>query len=230
MPSFLDDLVEHSAASHTEESLEYLYKRGAEPEQIEALQVGFCPGPFQIPPTTEDHKRFLKTFHGGRNLAGKIIFPLRSPQGTVTAISVRGPKEKNYMRFTLARGKAEGVFFGLDQAFPTIWEDQTVTVCEGVFDYFPLARVFPDCVCVLSAVWSRAQMRFFHRYIKAMKVAFDMDQVGREATQKLITFHASKFDIRSVSYPGKDPGDLWYDLGEDAFQRYFREEKSWLEV
>lgn len=230
MPSFLDELVEYAAASHTEDSLEHLYSRGAEPYQIEALQVGFCPKPFQIPKTTEDHKRFLKTFHGGRNLAGKIIFPLRNPQGHVTAISVRGPKEKNYMRFTLARGKAEGVFFGLDQAFPIIWKDQTVTICEGVFDYFPLARAFPDCVCVLSAVWSRAQMRFFYRYVKHMKIAFDMDQVGREATQKLIRFHSDRFNIRVLSYPGKDPGDLWEDWGEDAFLRYFKEEKAWLGV
>ena len=206
----------------------YLKKRGVTPEQANDFGLGYFPED-QWPPYPKNQedpdvrKYWDWSFKGGR-LKDKLIFPLTNPLGTLMGIEVRTPSDdkKDYNKFHLHKAGAYPIFFGVKQAMSSIWEREEVFLVEGLFDLFPLCRVYKNAICTGTAEVSPNQLTFLKRYVDTVKVAFDQDKFGDRFFNSFYRKHRDKFNsITRVEYAGSDLNESWTRLGEQGFCNQF---------
>jgi DNA primase len=209
--------------------LSYLSARGVSDDQIKSLRLGFIPDekwPAYVPPETtdEDEKFYLERTRKGYRLKGKVVFPLTNALGMVRAFQIRTPRAdtKDYWKFYSLRSGVDALFFGTDVAMPHIWKSREVYLVEGIFDLFPVQRVFPNTLCCGTAEVSQDQIEFLKRHVDRVFVMFDHDEQGKRFFDQFYKDHRKTFDlIEKVDYSGKDPSDSWERLGEARFRDQF---------
>ena len=210
-------------------ALRYLAARGVYEQQVYDLRLGYVPEevwPPYIDPSkaSEEEAYYLDKSKRGFKLKGKIIFPMTNAMGSLRGLQVRSPKldVKDYWKFYSMSSDIDAIFFGLDIAMPHIWETQEIVLVEGIFDLFPVQRVFPNAVCVGTARISDLQLKFLKRYVKNVRFMFDNDEFGEGAYEKFYRNHIRDFhSIQKLSYLGKDPSASWERLGEEKFKAQF---------
>jgi len=155
-------------------------------------------------------------------MRGKLVFPMRNPLGVLRGIQIRSPDrdKKDYSKFYLKRSKVDAVFFGAELAMESVWETKRIFLCEGLFDYFPLQRIFSNTVCTGTANVSNRQIQFLERMVQDITVVFDMDWGGNEFWTKFQRDHSSKFRslTRLELRGGKDVSDMWAALGQEVLE------------
>lgn len=205
-------------------AIDYLRSRGVSDRQIDDIGIGYIPEdkwPPYIKGDSEDVLSYLEWSSKGYRLRGKLVFPMRNPYGILRGIQIRSPDrdKKDYSKFYLQRSKVDAVFFGAEMAMPYIWEKREVYLCEGLFDFFPLQRIFPHTICTGTANVSKRQIIFLKRFVDHVNVVFDMDWGGNEFWKRFQEEHGSDFkSMRRVELRGKDVSEVWETLGDKGLK------------
>jgi DNA primase len=203
---------------------EYLAQRGMTWEQALDFGLGYFPDevwPPRVEATTDDGKQWAEWSRNGWRLKGKLLFPMINATGQVRGLQVRSPSPdvKDYSKFYLRRASSDAVFFASPSAMQAIWETGEVYLCEGLFDLPPLARLFPNTLCMGTANVSNLQIQFLLRYVHTIHVAFDNDWGGDRFWKEFKRDYSREFKlIRRVVLSEKDPGAMWEALGEARFR------------
>lgn len=225
MKTFLDVILAH-AQGHVGDprAAAYLARRGASPAQVQALGIGYVPEdawPPYVGGASEDEEAYREWSGKGARLKGKVVFPMHNALGHVRGIQIRSPDpdKKDYTKYYLGRSKVDALFFGTPLAMPTIWARREVYLCEGIFDFFPLQRAFPNTLCTGTANVSARQIEFLHRFVDSVYVVFDTDWGGKEFYRRFQDVHGHAFrNVQRIDVRGKDVSEMWERFGEDKFR------------
>jgi DNA primase len=231
MEKFLQDLVDHahSLVDFDDDDplggYAYLRGRGVSDDQIRTFKLGFGPKSIKAPEDTEDGRRFNRQYRG--SMAGSVVMPLYNPSGTLRGFETRMWEERKYSHFMIEGWKEDAVFLGTPQVLDVVWQTQTVFLVEGMFDFFPVQRVFPNTLSPLTAKLTHAQLRFLRRWAKNVVFLFDRDTKGMNYSNKLIdqynvTGDEGWFYVHRMNYPAKDPGQLYELMGVSRFEAHLR--------
>lgn len=236
MPNYLTKIFQegHKYLSSNEKALQYLKYRGVTNAQIKSFNLGYIPEDVWPPyidldNATEEEKWYWERSFKGSKLKGKLLFPMTNAMGMTQGLQVRTPDkdQKDYWKFNTIRSDIDAIFFGTKVAMPSIWQTREVYLVEGIFDIFPMIRVFPNTLCCGTATLNPNQLTFLKRYVDRVHIAFDHDEQGEKFFDKFYQNHRQDFDLISkVSYSGNDPNDSWTRLGEESFQKQFISEFS----
>jgi DNA primase len=230
---WIDALVEYAQENlKGDRELEELWSRGVSDEQIRDFQVGYLGSKI---PTLEGAgvDDFMKWYRGnGAKVWDVFVFPLTNSLGQVKGVQFRHVERdaRGYTDYFVA--KDEPAFFGLAQAMPHVWKTQTIVLVEGVFDFFPVQRVYPHAMSSMTSAVSSSFARFLKRNVREVWLCYDRDAAGREGAQGFIQEYRQDYDrVRVGQLPAllmpngkrtKDPSDLWELLGDDRFGVYLK--------
>jgi len=211
-------------------ALRYLAARGVTEQQVYDLGLGYVPDdgwPPYIDPdkASEEEAFYLDRAKKGYKTKGKILFPMTNAMGSLRGFQVRSPDKdvKDYWKFYDLNADIDAIFFGLDTAMPHIWETREVVLVEGIFDLFPVRRVFPNAICTGTARVSDLQTKFLKRYATDIKFILDNDEFGEAGYKTFCRENSGDFrSLQDLSYLGKDPSDSWERLGEAKFASQFQ--------
>lgn len=208
-----------------ERELEALWSRGVSDDQILNFRVGYIGTlPQSILRTvSEDFSQWWQR-KGTRDV---FVFPLTNPLGQIKGFQVRkvDRDQRGYSDWILS--KEETVLFGLSQSTPHLWSSEKVVLVEGVFDFFPVQRVYPNSISTLTAAVSQPLSRFLKRMVKEVWFCYDSDSAGFKGVKDFTDNHLQDFSrVLTSSLPrvkmfseklAKDPSDVWEALGDERF-------------
>lgn len=209
---------------------EALWTRGVSDDQIELYRLGHLSGRL---PQLDYPADFVEWCWEGRRLEDSFVLPLTNALGQVKGLQFRrvDPDKKGYYDYTPFSD--EPATFGLAQAMPHIWQTEATFLVEGVFDVFPIQRIQPNVIPVLTNRLSESMGRALKRLVTDLWLAFDMDKKGREAVRRTSWDFRDDFSIHDVRFPTpmsldrrcrvKDPSELWEVLGDDLFKVVLRD-------
>ena len=246
MEKFLTELVERSHQALLSDDPDdpfggyaYLRGRGVTDEQIALFKLGIGPrgkmwAPLELKDTV-DGKMFNRQFRG--SMEGQITIPIWNPSGKLRGVETRlweETEDRKYTQYWLEAWREDAVFLGIPAALEAIWETRTVYLVEGMFDFFPVQRVFPNTLCTLTAKVMWSQSRFLQRFCRHVVFLYDMDSKGQEAAAAAmdranIAGHDGYLAHR-LMYPAKDPGELYERWGFSRFERYLRDRSDRLNL
>lgn len=222
---WLDDFINYSQQSLGDRELEALWARGVSEDQIREFRIGYVS---TLPAEFRKVKEFYQEWWARGRFTDVFVFPLTNALGQVKGLQVRrvDREAKGYSDWLAS--KDEPVFFGLAQATETIWKTKRVVLVEGVYDLFPVQRVFPETVATLTAKVSSGFERFLKRMVDQVWFCYDMDGPGIRGVKDFADTHlqdftrvmtASKFpQVKLVTGKyAKDPSDAWEALGDERF-------------
>lgn len=221
------DLVEYSKGRLGEEERLYLHGRGVDTDQINRFGLGYMKGDL---PSFGDS---FDLWASGVGLSGGVYtFPLTDILGRVRGVQFRFEDTRRY-RYLDYFEDDEGypVLFGLSQAISTVWVSETITVVEGVFDLFPLERLYGrGIVATLTAGVRSNFRRFLSRFCNRVVVAYDNDAAGdrayNEIKQGAVFYEVERLVCPKIRKQGvsdkytKDFGDLWELWGDEKLKSY----------
>lgn len=214
---------------HNREALEYLLKsRAFTKETILEWRLGYSPN------TGSALTSFLKSKQvseadiqaaglstkgsrrGGDMFRGRIMVPLADPQGRIIGFTARlladipdAPKYINTPQ-TLLYDKSRHVF-GLHLAKDAIRRQGYAVVAEGNLDVISSHQAgVRQVVATAGTALTEAHLKALSRFSGDIRLSFDADRAGLQATERAIPI-ASKVDV-SLSVitisSGKDPDEL----------------------
>ncbi|MFL3012906.1 MAG: DNA primase [Acidimicrobiales bacterium] len=205
---------------------EYLKQRGLGGDIAEKFSIGWAPDSWDslcghLSVSNED---LLAAGLGGINKNGgqydffrnRILFPIFSEQGDPIAFGGRklpegeGPKYKNTSDGAEIYSKSQ-ILYGLNWAKEEAGRIDELVVCEGYTDVIGcheagISRAVATCGTALT----REHVRKMSRFAKKVVLAFDADNAGQSAAEKVYEWE-SEFDVlfKVADLPeGGDPGDL----------------------
>ncbi|MBI2415953.1 MAG: DNA primase [Candidatus Kerfeldbacteria bacterium] len=146
----------------------------------------------------------------------RVMIPLYSVNGLVVGFTARSlranePAGKyiNSPQSTLY--DKSSMVYGLHRAKTSIKKLNAAIVVEGNFDVITAHYAgFPNVVAISGTAFTTAQLKLLQRYSKNILLALDMDQAGRQATERsIMAALALGFNIRVIELPNqfKDPDE-----------------------
>jgi len=228
--TWMGDLARSCAETLPESAREALWARGVTDEQIALYGLGYInrtlpPGDFP--------ENFVQWSSVGDRIEDSIVFPLTNVLGDIRGLQFRhvARDRAGYMNYIEVNDEA--IFFGLGQAAPHLWSQQSVLLVEGAFDVFPFQRVFPGTIGTLTARVTDPLFRLLRRLVARVWLGYDMDDAGRRACERCQRqLSSEKIDARVIQYPrvqmvgttklAKDPNELWETWGDARFQTEMR--------
>jgi DNA primase len=158
---------------------------------------------------------------------GRVMFPIRNPQGEVIAFSGRvldpeatAAKYLNSPETMLFTKGA--ILFGLEKTQRAIIEKDSAIVCEGQLD---LITAFEAGITNVTAAQGTAftpqQARILKRYASEVVLCFDSDTAGQKAAARsLPALLEADLAVRILPLPpGEDPDSLIRGEGVDPFRQ-----------
>lgn len=217
-----------SLLSIEEESLGYLFGRGAKEESIHELRCK----------TWRDFSDIQGIKLKGKIIDGWVIIPLYSPRGKLIGFEGRNTLEKGITQVRLQNSLWNPEWHGMrNSAMKKIWNGADIWVVEGIFDVFPLEWAIPDGDVVLGTVrarMSKKHIKFLQRFCEGwVHLVYDNDDAGKKAAHgwvddtgkyrwgaaKKMKNNGIKYTIET--YPLKDPGEIWLNFGVEGIKQYF---------
>ena len=211
--------------------LKYLLDRGMEEKTIKTFRLGFAPqsGDLivkelgQIGFITEDLLKSGIVKESARDgqaswirdqFYGRITFPIMNAGGRVVGFTARVlddalPKYVNTPE-TAIYHKSQ-VLFGFDKAKEQIRKQNHVIIVEGQMDaIFSYQAGVKNVVASSGTALTETQLDLIKRFTKNIKMSFDVDMAGQNATRRAIELAWERdFNIKVITVPeGKDPADL----------------------
>lgn len=228
--AWFDDFTQFACEQVHEGIIEALNLRGVSDDQIRDFRIGYLK---RTLPPLDYPQDFLKWSHQGQKLDDVFCFPLTNVLGEIRGFQFRFIERERagYMDYIV--GSGEPILFGLGQAMPHVWADESVLFVEGVFDLFPLQRHCPAIVATLTARVIEPMLWTLRRNCTQVALGYDMDATGRRAVERFIHEHKHEFKIVDVKYPkhpmpngkmSKDPGDLWELWGDQRLGDFIRKQ------
>ena len=239
MEAWLAEALLVSSRSLTEEAEGYLLGRGVSEASIQQLEVGLWEPPEEVSPIPSFTERYGPKGHKLRDM---LVYPLRSPKGTLLGFEGRSMRQKYVTQFKLPRAMWNPIFVGLPYEMEKIWEGQDIWIGEGIFDKTALEHIVPPedaTLGTLTAKLSFEQFDFLRRFARGtVNLVWDQDEKGRKATEgythektgkwvrgAIERLRSVKVKCRDIPYlcpPGcKDPGDIWEQYGTGGLRRAF---------
>ena len=205
---------------------EYLKQRGLGGEIAEKFSIGWASDSWDslCKHLSITNENLLASGLGGINKNGgqydffrnRILFPIFSEQGDPIAFGGRklpegeGPKYKNTSDGAEIYSKSQ-ILYGLNWAKEEAGRIDELVVCEGYTDVIGcheagVSRAVATCGTALT----QEHVRKMSRFAKKVVLAFDADNAGQSAAEKVYEWE-SEFDVlfKVADLPeGEDPGDL----------------------
>ncbi len=204
----------------------YLKKRGMEDKTIKEFRLGYSPAQGEIiikeltalgyskedlvkaGVATSKNNRVIDQF---RN---RLMFPITNVQGKVTGFSARVlddslPKYINTPETPIYHKSS--TLFGLDKAKEQVRKQDHLILVEGNMDMiFSYQAGVKNVAASSGTALTESQLDLIKRFTKNIKIAFDVDLAGQNATKRAIELAQDKgFNIKVIEVPeGKDPADL----------------------
>jgi len=206
--------------------LKYLTDRGMEEETIKTFRLGFAPvnGTIiiaELGAIGYEEEDLLKAGivkeRNGKILDqffNRITFPIMNAGGRVVGFTARVlddslPKYVNTPE-TAIYHKSQ-VLFCFDKAKEQIRKQNHVIVVEGQMDaIFSYQAGVKNVVASSGTALTEAHLDLIKRFTKNIKMSFDVDMAGQNATRRAIELAWERdFNIKVIVVPeGKDPADL----------------------
>ena len=229
---------------------DYLERRGLSAETIEQLELGFSLDEWDGLKTHLAAKRFSPQELLKAGLAvprkqgngvydrfrGRLIFPIRDLRGRVIAFGGRGlaaDAQPKYINSPETPAYTKGNhLYGLHRAKEAIRREGFAIVVEGYMDLAALVQHgFDHVVASLGTAFTPAQARLLARYTERVRVSYDGDAAGAQATARSLDMLLDQgFDVHVVDLPGgADPDDFIQQHGASAYERLVREAPEYLQ-
>lgn len=169
--------------------------------------------------------------------AGRLIFPVFSPNGRVIAFGGRimqpHAKASKYINSPESPIYTKGkVLYGLSFAKDAIREADYTILVEGYLDVVSLHQnEVKNSVAVSGTALTDDQIQLLSRYSKNVVLFFDADQAGIKASMRSIELLLKRnFDIRVASLPeNEDPDSYVKQHGKEGFLEFVKTSKNFLE-
>jgi DNA primase len=205
---------------------DYLKQRGLDGDIAEKFSIGWSSDSWDslckhLSISNED---LIASGLGGINKNGgqydffrnRILFPIFSEQGDPIAFGGRklpegeGPKYKNTSDGAEIYSKSQ-ILYGLNWAKEEAGRIDELVVCEGYTDVIGCHEAgIMRAVATCGTALTKEHVRKMSRFAKKVILAFDADNAGQSAAEKVYEWE-SEFDVlfKVADLPdGQDPGDL----------------------
>jgi DNA primase len=229
------------------EARDYLLGRGITEESLQRFQVGYAPDAWNwlmdkaaaqsISINQLKSVDAIAQSERGSNydrFRGRVIFPIRDPQGRPIAMGGRimpkaaeaaeasGKRAAKYVNSTETRLYSKShQLYGLDLARASIQRAQQVIVVEGYTDVI-MAHQFgiENAVAVCGTALGETHIRLLRRYCDSVVLLLDGDEAGQRRTNEILElFVAAEMDLRILTLPDQlDPCDYLLANGADALR------------
>jgi DNA primase len=206
--------------------LDYLKKRGLTDTTIKEYRLGFAQ------PQGEAIVKELTTLGYSKDdlvkagvansknnrvidqFRNRLTFPITNVGGRVIGFSARVlddslPKYINTFETPIYH--KSNVLFGLDKAKEQARKQDHLILVEGNMDViFSHQAGVRNVVAASGTALTEAQLDIIKRFTKNIKISFDVDLAGQNATRRAIELAQNKgFNLKVIEVPeGKDPADL----------------------
>ena len=206
--------------------LEYLRNRGMTDETIKLFRLGYAPSAGDIIVRELTNLGFTKEElakagvtkeRNGRTLDqfyNRVTFPIMNPSGKIVAFTARVldtslPKYLNTPETPIYH--KSDILFCFDKAKEHVRKQDHIIMVEGQMDaIFSYQAGVKNVVATSGTALTEHQLNLIKRFTKNIKIAFDVDLAGQNATRRAIELAwQQEFNIKVISVPeGKDPADL----------------------
>jgi len=206
----------------TDEVKETYHGRGVSEAQLTSYRLGYLSAP---PPDFP----VVYQWATEKRLSDALVLPLTTFGGRIRGFQFRTREYKRYLDLKVIPWGPD--LFGAHQAAPLAYDTATLFLVEGVFDLFPLARLYPNAVATLTARVSQNLVRTVSRFCTRIVILYDKDETGQRATQEAVrrwgrTLTVDSVTLPQVAYEGarwvKDLGELWEVWGDTRLHEYLQ--------
>jgi DNA primase len=229
-------------APEAEAARRYVASRGITDHSVQRFRLGFAPNawdwllkrprPQQLTLDLLEKVDLIKRRASGPGIydvfRGRVLFPIRDPEGRPIALGGRilpelaDDKSGKYVnsRETPLFSKSR-VLYGLDVARDSLAKSRSVLVTEGYTDCLIAQQCgLTDAVAVLGTALGEAHLKLLRRFADRIVLVLDGDDAGRNrAAEVLEIFVAEQVDLRIVTLPSDlDPCDFLLRNGSEAFR------------
>ena len=229
---------------------EYLAKRGLDEQTVQRLGMGYAADDWEALRSHLVAKRVRvadllkaglvmprKSGNGEYDrFRDRLIFPIRDIRGRVVAFGGRAlaaDAQPKYINSPETPAYIKGNhLYGLDQAKEAIRREGFAIVVEGYMDLAALVQNgFDNVVASLGTAFTPAQARLLSRYTTRVRVSYDGDAAGAQATVRSLDMLLEQgFEVHVVELPGgTDPDDTIRARGAAEYGRLVREAPEYLE-
>jgi DNA primase len=233
--------------SSSKVALAYLVSRGITLEEIKKYKIGFSNFySHDLDEKDSDSLSFNKWLgYKGKFIKNRIVFPIFDEMGNIRGIETRSLDKKacsvlkekfklslkesidklpeneiRYKKFYLEKNKHIATFFGLPDSMESIWETKEVFLTEGIFDMLTLKKIKNNCLSPLTANINSYQIEWLKRYVDRIFLLFDMDDKGKESTQKLKKVLEKEIQVIQIPLKGKDVNEFASTYGIKELEYY----------
>lgn len=218
-------------SSAGKKALDYLKKRGLTDATIKDFEIGFSTaGKDDLQKELAKHKLTITEQESAGLVAqkqgewrdffwGRLMFPICDITGRHVGFSARTldpeglPKYINTTETPIFH--KSNVLYGIDLAKDTIRKADNAILVEGQMDVIASRQAgVKNVVAPGGTALTENQLKLLSRMTKNLKLAFDVDFAGSEATRRAIELAwGMDFNLKVIVIPsGKDPADA---VGED---------------
>jgi DNA primase len=170
-------------------------------------------------------------------LAGRIIFPIFSPNGRVVAFAGRKLREDDtggkYINSPESLIYIKGrILYGLSFAKDDIRKLDKAIIVEGYMDLISLYQAgIRNVVAVSGTALTDEQAQLLSRYTKNVVLLFDADTAGIKASMRSIEILLKEdFDVKIATLPkDEDPDSYVTKFGKEAFEDIVKRAENFLE-
>lgn len=244
-----DYFVENLASPAGERARNYLKSRGISPEQTAQHFIGFADKGWDgltqwltakcASLSLACELGLVRKKEGGSFydfFRDRIIFPITSPRGEVTAFGGRALSENESAKYlnspdSLLYHKSHSVF-GLAGASVHIRARDEVIIVEGYMDVLQLtAHGFGEAIAPLGTAITEGHLHLLQRYTRNMTLLFDGDEAGRKATLRVLPLALDAgLSPRVVRLPhDEDPDSFLKKHGAAALTALFQKRQTLFE-
>ena len=208
-PESVRMLAQKAGVAIEDEARLYLARRKITDETIRRFDLGYAPRDPKWLHThltklgySDDFLRqsgfFSRNSYPYPLFCNRLMFPVKSWQGRVVAFGARDltfrddtPKYINTPETAVYSKKHN--LYGFFESLDTVKKDHEVIVCEGNFDAISLHQAGLTCaVAPFGTAFTSEQAGLIARYASVVKLLFDTDQAGQDATVKAVTMLQEK--------------------------------------
>jgi DNA primase len=225
---------------------EYLHGRGLTDDLIRSFGLGYAPQAWtDLADALQTHGLLAFAERAGLiaprqktdgyydTFRGRVMIPIRSPEGRVIAFGGRllegddGPKYLNSKESRLYN-KSE-ILYAVDQARDEIRKKKSAVLCEGYFDAIGLHQAgVKNAVALCSTALTPGHLGLLHRLdAKELVLLLDGDEAGRKAVERLapILLAAGWASRVAVLPEGEDPDTFARKVGTEGVQKLLHDAK-----
>src|SRR5262249_26527402 len=143
---------------------------------------------------------------------GRLLFPIRDPQGRVIAFGGRAlaGEEPKYLNSPETPLYVKGqTLYALDVARVGIREKRRAIIVEGYLDCLMAHQHgFGETVAALGTAFTEAQLRLLRRHVDEVIAVFDADAAGQKASARLEEMLTDSMDLQNLGWSVARTGDF----------------------